>query len=877
MRKVRALWMRLMRAGRAKREFDEELECHVRLHMDEGVRAGLSEEEAHRQALIQLGGAEQARQAYRERAGLPAFEIFIHDLRYALRGLSRNPAFAITAVVTLALGMGATTAVFSVVDRILLRPLPYTHPDQLVSVGLTAPIIPQEFMLGGSYFVWRDNQKPFSAFTSETGVSACDLTENNPAHLSCASVEANFLPTLGVSPILGRDFLPEEDRPKGPKVALISDALWRGHYNRDPTVVNRLIDIDGAQVRVVGVLPPNFEMPVAEQADILIPQALDEAEQRTADPGRVMYAFGRLKSGLTIQQALDQLQPVFNYSLSLAPARFRSEVHLRIRSVRDRQMQDAKQAAWVLLGAVLSVMLIACANVSSLLLTRASARERELAVRSALGASRRRLIRQALTESLLLSMLGTALGFALAAGLLRVFIGMAPSGLPYLRNAHLDLRIVALTVIIALASPIVFGMAPALYRPRSISLAARTPSAGTSALLRKITVASQIAGSVVLLAGAALLVRSFATLEMQPLGMNSQGVVTASIALNRYRYTTPQAEMQYFLSAEAAVRKLPGVASVGLSDTLPPGGYRRDHIYSIMAVQGQPPMTGGTEGMVAFRLVTPDYFRTLDIPIVRGRAFTEQERTSSEHVMIVSRLLAARLFPGQDPIGQHVKPTPNEPWYTVVGMAADVKNSGLAADEQPEYYQLRRDNVADWQQASSAAVVARTTLPPHAVEQWIREQIGGIDPTVPVEVATLNERVSKLADRPRFETALLSFFAVAGLLMAVIGLYGVVAYMAAQRTHEIGVRLALGADRSDILRLIFSEGLRLVALGSIAGVVAALALSGVLKSLLFHVAPHDPISYFTVVFLLVVVAFVATLLPACAAMKTDPMVALRVE
>jgi predicted permease len=590
-----------------------------------------------------------------------------------------------------------------------------------------------------------------------------------------------------------------------------------------------------------------------------------------------MYAFARLKPGVTVQQAAAQLQPVFNYSLSLAPPRFRSEVHLRVRGLRDRRMQDARQAAWIVLSAVLAVLLIACANVASLLLTRASARERELAVRAALGASRKRLIRQAFTEALLLSLLAAALGWALAAGLLRAFIAIAPSGLPYIHDAHLDLRMGLFAAAVALGSAIIFGLAPAMHRPRSIALAARTQPLGARAVLRKIIVAAQIAASMVLLAGAALLVRSFTRLQTQPLGLNSQGVVTASISLNRYRYTTPHAQMQFFLAAEASVRKLPGVAAVGLSDTVPPGGFTRDHIYSIMAVEGRPPMTGGTEGMVAWRWVTPDYFRSLDIPIVRGRPFTEDQRTSTEHLVIISSLLAARLFPGQDPVGQQIKPTPGGPWYRVVGVAADVKNSGLAADIEPEYYQLRRNNLEDWQQAPSAALVVKTSLPPQAVAQWIRAQIGAIDPTVPVDVETLNEIVSRLADRPRFETALLGFFAVIGLLMAVIGLYGVIAYMAVQRTQEIGVRMALGAGRADILRLILSEGLRLVAAGTLVGLAAALAVSRVLRSLLFHVGPYDPASYIAVALLLSMVALAATLIPARAAMKTDPMAALRVD
>jgi putative ABC transport system permease protein len=877
MHQLRALWMRLVHAQRNRREFDEELEAHLALDIDDGVQSGLSEPEARRQALIRLGGAEQARQTYGERAGLPILETFLHDVRYAMRGLRRNPLFALTAILTLALGIGATAAVFSVVDPILFRNPPYAHPERLVSVGLTAPIIPQEFMLGSSYYEWRDHQEPFVALTSETGVNGCDLTEHNPAHVSCASVEANFLPTLGVSPILGRNFLPEEDLPKGPKVALISYGLWTSHYSRDPGIVNRLIDIDGSQVRVIGVLPRDFEMPTLEQADLVVPQALDEAEQRKADPGRVMYAFARMKPGLTIRQSTAQLQPLFNYSLGLAPPRFRSEVHLRVRSLRDRQMQDARRAAWVLLGAVFAVLLIACANVASLLLTRASARERELAVRSALGASRVRLVRQGLVESLVLSVFGAAAGCALAEALLRSFISLAPSGLPFLRNARLDWRIVGFTLLVALGSAVVFGLAPALQRPRSIALAARSRPMGARAALRKIIVAGQIAVSLVLLAGAALLVRSFNGLQAQPLGISTRGVVAASISLNRYRYPTPQGQMQFFLAAEAAVRKLPGVAAVAISDTVPPGGFRHDHIYSVIEVQGRPPMTGGTEGMVAWRWVTPDYFKALDIPIVRGRAFVKEERTSTGHFMIVSSLLAARLFPGQDPIGQHLRPTPGQPWFTIEGVAPEVKNSGLNAQSEPEYYQLRRNVDEDWQQAPSAALVVKTNLPPQAVASWIRTQIGSIDPTVPVDVETLDKKVSQLADRPRFETALLGFFASTGLVMAVIGLYGVIAYMAVQRTQEIGVRMALGARRGDILGLVLGEGMRLIAAGGLAGLVAALALSRVLKSLLFSVGPHDPISFIAVVLVLVAVAALATLFPALSAMRTNPGEALRVE
>ncbi len=880
MRTLRAIWIRfcaLFVSRGIGDEFDAELQSHIDEHAEEGMRSGLSAAEARRQALLRIGGAEQARQYYRDRATLPWLESAIRDVRYALRGFRRNPVFAVTAILTLALGIGATTAVFSVVDRILFRPLPFAHDDQLVSVGLTAPIIPQEFMLGGSYYEWRDNQKPFTAFTSDTGVNECDLTERNPQRLGCASIEQNFLPTLGIAPILGRNFLPEEDRPNGPKVALITYGLWNSQYGRDPAILNRLIKIDNHPVRVIGVLPKDFEMPALEKADLVVPEALDTAAERKADPGHVLYAFARLRPGITITQASAQLQPVFDYSLSLAPPRFRSEVHLRVRSIRDRQMQDVSLIAWVLLGAVLAVLLIACANVASLLMTRAAARERELAVRSALGASRSRLIWQTLSESLLLSLFGAASGCILAEGLLRIFVAVAPSSLPFLSDAQLDLRIIEFTVLLSFVSGAAFGLIPALYRPRAIALAARVPASGARAMLRRGMVVAQIAVSMILLAGAALLVRSFTSLQTQALGMQAHGVLTAGISLNADRFATPQSRMAFFTQAEAALRRLPGVSIVALSDSVPPGGLHHDQIYSNIAIAGQPAPTGGTGGMVAWRWVTPDYFKSLDIPIIRGQSFTEAQRTSSERFLILSSLLVSRLFPSHDPIGQHIQPVPNGPWFTVLGIAKDVKNSGLDVPEEPEFYQLRRNLPDDWQQSSSAVLILKTTTPPKSLVPWVRSQIAQVDPTVPVEIETLSEQVSDLSKRPRFETTLLSFFALTGLIMAVIGLYGVIAYLATQRTQEIGIRMALGATRIDILDLILREGLRLILIGGVIGLAAALALSRLLKSLLFSIGPHDPTSFITVAALLAVVALIAVFIPARNAMKTDPMAALRWE
>ena len=790
---------------RLSAELDEELQFHLEQATRANIAAGMTREEARRQARIEFGGLESAReQTYAQRPGW-WMETMLQDIRYALRGFRRNPIFTITVISTLALGIGATTAVFSVVDPILFRSLPYANADRLVSVGLVAPIEPQEFMLGGSYYEWRDHQRPFVDLTSETGAESCDLTEEKPARLSCAGVEANFLPTLGVSPILGRDFTADEDTPAGPKVALLSYALWRSRFGLDRSVVGRLIHIDGRAVRIVGVLPKDFEMPRLQAVDLLRPEELDVAAQRRADPGRPMWAFARLKLGVSVEQAKAQLQPLFDYSLRLAPAPFRKEVHLRVRTLRDRQMQAFRVSAWILFGLVIAVLLIACANVTGMLMARDASRERELAIRSAMGATRIRLVRQALTESFLLSMAGAFAGSMVATLLLRFFIEMAPDGLLFLSKARIDLRVLSFTLVISLLGAVVFGLIPALHKPHTQTLGGSLRFTASHAVFRQGLVVSQIAVSVVLLAGGTLLYRSFRSLQDQNLGMRPESVLTASITLDKNTYPTAESEMAFFQQLERNLRYGPSITALAVSDSLPPGGYHRDTIYASIAVDGEQRPIAGTGGTVAWRWVTPEYFRALEIPLLKGKGFTEGELTSTDHFVVLSKSLAARLFPHRDPIDQRLRlntatPAPDNPAYTVVGVVPDVKNNGLMASDEPEYYRLRRNVPQDWN--NSGVVILKTTLPAGAEERWIRSEAATIDPTVPVDTETLTESVGKMADQPRFETLLVGFFAATGLLIAVLGLYGVVSFVAIQRTREIGVRMALGASRFTILRLI---------------------------------------------------------------------------
>jgi predicted permease len=884
------LWTRLrfLFSPRPSAEADEELQFHVEQVAQANLAAGMTPEEAQRQALIEFGGVERTRErCYEERPGWWIGTV-MQDVRYALRGFRRNPAFTVTVIATLALGIGATTAVFSVVDRILFRSLPYAHDDRLVSVGLVQSLERQEFAVGGFFFDWRDNQKPFEAFASQgTMLHACDLVESNPAQLKCIVAQAGFLPLLGISPVLGRNFLPEEERPNGPPVALISYGLWLSHYNRDAGILNRQIDVDGSQVRVVGVLPKGFELPTVEAPDVMLPMVLDEGKERHASPGQAMRAFARLKPGVSIEQAKAEMEPLFIHTRdTVIPAQIRKDFHLSIRSLRDRETKDVQLTAWILLGSVLSVLSIACANVASLMMARGEARERELAVRSALGASRGRLMRQTLTEAVLLSLTGAVAGIALAEGLLRVFLRIAPTGIPFLERAGLDLRIALFTALLALVCGAVCGLLPAIRKPRALALAARAARPGRRAMLRQALVAGQIAVSVVLVSGAALLLRSFKNLEEQRLGMNPGGVFTVRIALPGFRYETGEKKMAFYLRAEAAVRRLPGIRAVAFTDSLPPGGWQNEERFADLGVEGRPRPAQGTGGSVVSRGVTPDYFKALNIPIVAGRNFTEEDRKDSEYRVVLSRLLAARVFPGEDPIGRRILRIRDGLSFTVAGVAENVKNGGLTQQDDPEIYFLRRSVAQDWggrapvgEVMSGAAplMIVDAALRPESVAPWVRSQIAQIDPTVPVEIEALKENVSKLASRPRFETALVGFFAFCGLLMAVIGLYGVIAFVAAQRTQEIGVRMALGATRWNILRLIAGEGVRLIALGGVVGLAASLATMQLLKSLLFNIAPRDPETLAAVGLLVALVALAATLIPARAAMRVEPMVALRYE
>lgn len=799
------------------------------------------------------------------------------ELRYASRALRRTPLFTVAAILAVALGVGPSTAVFSVVDRILFRSLPYAHDERLVSFGMTmASVSPQEFMAGYDYLDWREANTPFEALGAWSGMGKCDLTGHDPVRVGCASIDAHLLPALGIQPLLGRNFTPGQDQPRGPRVALISYGLWRSRFNGDVRVVGKTLPLDGEAATIVGVLPPEFELPTLERPEVLAPLALDREEQRTRKTFIMLQAVGRLRPGVTPVQARAQLGPLFQRALNLgvSPA-FHKEIQLRVRPLRDRQVMEARLASWILLAAVLAVLAIACANVANLMLARALARHRESALRAALGAGRGRLAAQALIESALVGIMGGAVGILIAAWLLSLFVAIAPEGIPRLGQATLDVRVLLFTLSLSLGSSVVFGLVPALQTPRTETLAGWRTLGGRQPRFRAFLVASQIALSVVLLAGAGLLLHSLWDLQNQPLGLQPEGALTAAISLPQKTYAAPAARLAFFEELERRLARIPGVTEVALCNRPPITPESREWmIYTGIDVAGQPGYEGGTGGTVTLRMVTPRYFAALGIPVLRGRAFEEADRDPDGAAVIVSDRLARALFPGKEPLGQKLRVF-GRPWMTVVGVAANVKNNGLAESDAPELYQVRKHSAEGIDR--SAIALVRTALDHGLIARQVRRQVAALDPTLPVEVANLQQRVERLAQRPRFNAVLLGIFAGLGLALAAIGLYGLISFLVARRTQEIGVRIALGASRGEIFALVLKQAAGWVAAGAAAGLAGAFFSTRFIETLLFGVSGKDPWTLAGAMGVLFAVALVAAWLPARHAAAVDPVEALRQE
>jgi putative ABC transport system permease protein len=799
----------------------------------------------------------------------------MHKMRPVLRTLLRNPSFSLTTVLIIAVGLGSTAAVFSVVDRLLFRSLPYPQSDQIVSLGITIPWVEGEMLFSNDYFHLDDHRKRvFSALTSWTGIADCDLSELNPQRLSCAQVASNFLPALGITPLLGRNFTPDEDRMDAPQVALVAYGLWKSRFGGNPGIIGDTVRINGLPTRMIGVLPPSFELPNLARADFVIPQGLAYAHYQPNQQGggRAVRVFARLEPGVSAAQALAvSSQYMFDPHMKVPGHR------TVIRSLRDYQAGDVKLAAWLLFGATLAILLIVGANVTNLLLARSVARQRELAVRIALGAGRNHILRQNFTESLLLTSIGALLGIGFALALLQIFKSVAPVAIPRIQQAALDGRVLLLLVVSSLILAAAFAL-----------LITGSPITGNSTTrVRRLLTTAQIAISLVLLSISGLLIKSLSNLQNVAPGISSDGVTTAEISVGPPRYPNAVSRQQFFETLSARLRSLPGVNAVALSDTAPPIGFVHTRPARTLHVAGRPVTGHMPPGIVAWRAVSPDYFKALSIPILQGRSFSLQDRIGQGNPIIINQSWARQLFGKQDPVGQTIA-LMDHTLLTVVGVAADVKNNGLAQPSDPEYYTIRKpvtdpnegvgvrlaSRAVHWYDGE-AFVIVRSSARPAAIAAAIRKTTAAIDPTVPVAVASMQERLATLSERPRFTTLLLTFFALVGVALAAAGLYGLISFIVIQRTKEIGIRMAVGATPLQVGTLMLKHALYWSLSGVLIGSIMTALIVRWLRSLVFEVPVENPMLFGLAGSLMIAVAIAATLIPSLRAAKIDPIAALR--
>jgi len=849
-------------------QWRDELESHIAMREEMNRELGMSAAEARRAAEKAFGNQAQIGERIRA-VRIPEWMDQLRlDLSYAVRGLRHAPGFTLTAVAAIAVGIGASTAVFSFTDRILFRPLPYANEHELVWFGMTAPIADSEFLLSWDYDYWRKEQTAFSAMASNQGAVDCDLAGDDPIRLRCVSVEAGLLPLFGLAPQSGRDFTTADDQFGAPQTVLISHGLWSSRFGGDPSVLERMIDLDGRAVRVIGILPTNFELPSLAQVDILRPIQKDPKERGAS----FLHVYGRLKPGVTAVEARTRLERVFQASLKTVPPAFVKDVRFVVNPLRYRQVRDTRRAAQLLLGAVALLLLISIANVANLMLARSATRQREFAVRAAMGAGRGRLMRQSLTESLLLSLFGGIAGTALAAALLRLFISSAPTGIARLNQATLDGRVLFATFGATVVAGLLFGLAPALHRPTLESLTGSRIAGHRRQWLRPVLVVLQISLSLVLLCGAGLLLHSLWKLSNVTLGIQTESLLAVQAQLPRQRYPERAQQLAFWEAIEERLARLPGVSRFAVTNSLPPSGQAMATIYASMEIDGRGKVAAdGAGGMVVIRQVTPGYFQTLQIPIRKGRAFTEEDRRHADPVVIIDETLAGRMFPNQDPIGQRIK-SGDTGWMEVVGVAANVLNAGLDRASAPEFYMAKRHNAADGRLANTVIFSANPAIAPA-----IRDEFRRLDPRLTVQIDTLEERVGALQSKPRFQTLLLGGFALAGLLLSAIGLYGVIALLVAQRTPEIGVRMALGATPRDVLQMVLSQAGIWLICGLAIGLAAAAGSARWIESLLFGTTPRDPLPIVAAALALSAAGLLASWLPARRAARVEPVQALRYE
>lgn len=797
------------------------------------------------------------------------------DLRYGARSLRRTPAFTAIAVITLAFGIGANTAIFSVVNGVLLRPLPYPEPERLAMVYGTSLQTSQDRIpfCAADFLDWKSKNEVFESVAAFSSNRFSFSGGESPEQIDGAWVTSDFFNTIGVQPALGRGFLPGEDESKAIQTVVISDSLWRRRLGSDPNVIDQQITLNARLFTIIGVMPAGFQFP-EKDTELWAAERLPPARRGPY----YMWGIGRLSPGATLDRAQAEMATIARRVQDQINSPNRDWTWTSI-SLTERIVGKIRPALLVLLGAVFFVLLIACANIANLLLARATAREKEISVRMALGASRSRLLRQLLTESLLLSSIGAVAGLPLAVWGMRLVIALSPSDFPRINEIGIDARVLLITAVVALACGLIFGLAPALQSSRlnlaeSLKEGGRGADGSSGRRLRSVLVVAEIAFSLMLLVGAGLMIKSFMKLQSVNPGFNPDQILTLHLTLPRARYDTREKINLYNQQLIERVTAVRGVKAAGLTISLPPD---RLEVSDSFSIEGKPWPQGETEPSVPVVLISPEYFDAMGVPVLRGRAFNETDRMGAPLVSIISQSLAERYFGDEDPIGKRFKvggaDRPRNPWTEIVGVVGDVKYSGLDAPVEPAYYQPLTQNF--W---GSSYLVVRGQANPNILVPAIREQIWALDKQIPIaNLATMDSLLSESVAVPRFRTLLLGIFAFLALVLASVGTYGVISYTVTKRTHEIGIRMALGAQARDAMFLVIRQGMTVAVIGVATGLAGSLALTRLMKSLLFEVSTTDWSTFAGVAALLIGVAMLASWIPARRASRVDPMAALRCE
>jgi predicted permease len=860
-------------------DFQQELDAHFEMLREENIRRGLPPEQARRAARLRLGGSTQLQETHRELWGLPSFETFLQDVRYGLRQLRRNPGFTAVAVITLALGIGANTAIFSVMHATLFHQLPYKNPSQLVAVWETEPdgcfSAPDFLDFKAQNRVFQD----MGAFdTAEFNLTGVD----NPRQIRAGSVTAGFFKVLEVHPILGRAFLAQEDQARRNHVVVLSYGLWRQRFGSDPNIVGKIVRLDLKPYTVVGVMPHDFAFSIPDHygpMDLWVPAVLD-------NPSRSFHyldVIARLKPRVTLRQAradMDTIDArlVKEYAAEIA------KNGTKLVPLHEEIYGDIQPVLLLLFGAVGFVLLIACANVANLQLTRASTRQKEVAIRAALGASRGRVMRQLLSETVLLALIGGGLGILLASWGTTLLAGLQAAGLPHGTAITVDSVVLAYSLGLSVLTGVLVGLAPALHcscaaLSDSLKEGGRTTAgeAGGRRLRRVLTV-FEIAISTILLIGAGLLLRSFVGLiDVKP-GFDTRHILTLSLDLPQYSYPDASSQATFYTQVLTRIGSLPSVKAVGAINNLPLSG---DYISGTFSIEGENQINKSNSPAAQARWVTPGYFWAMGVPLLDGRAFSAADTNTAPLVVLIDQSLARRYFPRADPIGRRVKfgpATSSHPWATVVGVVGDVRDLGLDKHPDVEIYVPYQQNIIDYNPLPEMALVVRTAGDPNSLAPAVFSEIHKVDRDLALPQALAMEAIyaASISAR-RFNMLLLGLFAGLALTLTAVGIYGVISYSVAQQTHEIGIRMALGAQKRDVLQLVLGQGVKLALVGAGVGLAGALSIGRVLSGLLYGVKPTDPLTFIAVSLVLIGVALLACYVPARRGAKVDPMVALRYE